>query len=67
MIDLLRPPWPYPRCPQARSIHVLLTAVKSCARYICSSSLLRPSKEGVMVRHVLSGGETPRSSARPIG
>src|SRR6266540_4208552 len=31
MTDLLGPPWPYPRCPQERSIHVLLTAVKSCA------------------------------------
>src|SRR6266498_450718 len=31
MTDLLRPPWPHPRCPQERSIHVLLTAVKSCA------------------------------------
>ena len=29
--ELLGPPWPSPRCPQERSIHVLLTAVKSCA------------------------------------
>src|ERR1700682_6330313 len=31
MTALLGPPWPHPRAPQERSIHVLLTAVKSCA------------------------------------
>src|SRR6266545_4801076 len=64
MTDLLGPPWPYPCCPQERSIHVLLTAVKSCA----SNTRRSPACAGLELQaRVPSGGDSMGHSLEELG
>src|SRR6266542_5456204 len=75
MTDLLGPPWPYPRCPQERSIHVLLTAVKSCASNMAACGGVRMLAHVIgslsheresPLRPSLSGGRMPAGHARDL-
>src|SRR3990172_474643 len=62
MTDLLGPPWPYPRCPQERSLHVLLTAVKSCASNTQGRGALTGPRAGARLARV---GSTANRPVRP--